>query len=55
MTIKFNKIQIICAIGVNAWYVGNREMPAVVKRAPSADEMWEKYMNSMAATNSILN
>ena len=50
-----NKIQIICAIGVNAWYIGNREMPAVVKRAPSADEMWEKYMNSMAATNSILN
>ena len=30
-------------------------MPAFVKRAPSADEMWEKYMNSMAATNSILN
>jgi len=35
--------------------MGNRGIPAAVKRAPSADEIWQKYMNSMAATNAILN
>ena len=49
-----NNIQIIFAIGVNAWYVGDRAMPAVRKRTPSADEMWQNYLNSMAATNIIL-